>query len=97
MALKKSITTETFVHVDDAYHRVEGVTHPSKHQMTFHVRSYVIKDVIDENGNSAIIPHEVFFKERVVSCEFKIDGASAWGQAYAYLKTLEEFVDAVDC
>lgn len=97
MALKKSITTETLVHVEDAYHRVEGITHPSKCEMKFHVRSYVIKDGFDEEGNPAKIPHEIFFSERVIACEFKIDGASAWEQAYAHLKTTPEFADAVDC
>lgn len=97
MALKKSITTDSLVHVDGAYHRVEGVAHPSKCELKFHVRSYVMKDAIDENGVQNRIPHEVFFSERVVVCDFKIDAASAWDQAYTYLKTLPEFADAVDC
>ena len=97
MALKKSITTETLVHVEDAYHRVEGITHPSKTEMKFHVRSYVQIDGVDKNGDPAKIPHDVFFSERVVACQFKIDGASAWNQAYDYLRSVPEFADAVDC
>lgn len=97
MALKKSITTEALVHVDDAYHRVEGVAHPSKLEMKFHVRSYVMKDAFDDNGIQTKIPHEVFFNERVISCDFEINRASAWDQAYDYLKTLPEFAGALDC
>lgn len=97
MALKKSITTEALVHVVEAYHRVEGITHPSKNELKFHVRSYVMTDFIDENDVQHQIPHEIFFSERVVVCAFNIDGPSAWEQAYAHLKTMPEFADAVDC
>ena len=97
MALKKSITTESLVHVADAYHRVEGITHPSKSSMTFHVRSYVMKDAPDGGFGSEKMPHDTFFREMVIGCDFAIGGKSAWDQAYDHLKTLPEFADAVNC
>lgn len=97
MALKKSITTDSLVHVADAYHRVEGITHPSKSSMKFHVRSYVMKDAPDLGSSSEKIPHDTFFRELVVGCDFAIGGKNAWNQAYDYLKTLPEFAGAMDC
>ena len=97
MALNKSIVTEHFVGVENAYHRVEAVMHPSKQELKFHLRSYVVKDVIDNDGVKTKIPHDVFFNERIIACRFEIGKTNAWEQAYAHLKTLPEFADAVDC
>ena len=97
MALNKSIITEQLVKVESAYHRVEGIIHPSKSEIKFHLRSYVIKDVVDNSGVQIKSPHDVFFSERVISCGFEISNTNAWEQAYAYLKTLPEFKDAADC
>lgn len=92
MAIKKSITTDALVSVENAYHRVEGIVHPTKETMKFHLRSYVLKNSIDEET-----PHDVFFYEQVISCSFDMSGSSAWEQAYAHLKTLPEYADAIDC
>lgn len=97
MALKKSIVTDALVSVENAYHRVEGIVHPTKDTMKFHLRSYVLKGFTDEEEVVNEQPHDLFFHEQVYACEFDINGSTAWIQAYTYLKSLPEFSDAVDC
>lgn len=97
MAIKKSFTTDAMVFVEDAYHRIENIMHPSKTKMVFQVRSYIMKSVEFDDGTIATVPHDVFFSERSVTCSFQIGEIDAWHQAYAHLKTMPEFIDAVDC
>lgn len=89
MALKKSVQMENGVSVNDAYHRVECIMHPTKSIMVSHLRSYAMRD------ESA--PHDQFFTERVMSCDFDMYGNTAWAQAYKHVMTMAEFGDAVDC
>lgn len=84
MALKKTVTTVHGIEVIDAYHRVEGIQLIGKDQITFNARSY--KD-----------PMFPFFEEKVAVCDYDMNGANPLAQAYAHLKTLPEFADAVDC
>ena len=85
MALKKTINTIFGIDVVDAYHRVEALTLNNKTSMTFLVRAYKGAD-----QNAAI-------ESKHHTCEYSIEGSNPIAQAYAYLKTLEEFAKAVDC
>ena len=84
MALEKTVTTPHGFMAINAYHRVEG-TQVSKDKMTFSVRSYK-----DNSG----LPH---FGDSSFNCVYNIAGDNPIKQAYAHLKTLEEFAGAVDC
>ena len=85
MALKKTITTEYGIDVIDAYHRVECVRINGKNSISYNLRSYK-----DNSG----LP---FFGERIVNCDYSIEGENPIAQAYAHVKTLPEFAGAVDC
>lgn len=85
MALQKTVITVYGTEVVDAYHRVEAVHIESKTSISFNVRSYK-----DNSG----LP---FFQESVVQSWYDISGENPISQAYAHLKTLPEFTDAVDC
>lgn len=84
MALIKTINTSFGFEIQDAHHRVENVSLISKDKMSFHVRSRVRVE------NS-------IFDEKLHVCNYDINGSNPIAQAYAYLKTLPEFADAVDC
>ena len=84
MALSKTITTVHGFTAVNAYHRVEAVSLVNKEQISFYVRSYVASD-------------KPFFVEQVMATSYAIDGLNPIAQAYNYVKTLPEFVGAVDC
>lgn len=84
MALEKTVTTPHGFDATNAYHRVEGLSLISKDKIRFAVRSY--KDAT-----------QPFFDEVVMECEYDLDGENPIKQAYEHVKTLEEFVDAVNC
>lgn len=84
MALKKTVKTPHGITVVDAYHRVEGVVIDGKNAIKFQVRSSV----------DGVLPH---FLDVQHECVYDIDGKNPIAQAYAHLKTLPEFSDAVDC
>lgn len=84
MAIKKDTTTVHGFTVPGAYHRVDNVTIVGKNKIMFHVYKYV----------DASKP---FFAEQAFESEFDLLGENPIAQAYAHLKTLPEFVDAVDC
>lgn len=84
MALKKTVSTAFGFDVVDAYHRVTQLVIEPKNKMRFVVKSY--KDVA----------HHHFDEQRHV-CDYDPAGANAHAQAYAYLKTLDEFTNAEDC
>jgi len=97
MALKKTVTTPQGFTATDAYHRVEDITISTRmriatggdqfrelRMVSFTVRSY------KESGAAA-------FNETRTGAEYDMDGANPIAQAYAHLKTLPEFADAVDC
>lgn len=85
MALKKTVTTEYGIEVVDAYHRVECVWIKNKTSISYHLRSYKV--------NSGF----PFFDERIVECDYIIEGENPISQAYMHAKTLPEFADASDC
>lgn len=85
MALKKTVTTEYGIEVVDAYHRVEYLQIKDKTSITYHLRSYK-----DNSG----LP---FFGERVLECNYDIEGDNPIAQAYMHVKTLPDFATAVDC
>ena len=84
MALSKTIGTVQGFQALNAYHRVEAISLIGKEQISFHVRSYTTKD-------------KPFFVEQVMVAPYQLDGENPIKQAYANLKTLPEFSDAVDC
>lgn len=84
MALQKTATTVHGFLADNAYHRVEGISFPSKEQMIFRLRSY--KD-----------PGTPHFADDQHVCAYDMQAGNPWEQAYEYLKTLPEFADAIDC
>lgn len=85
MAFKKTASTTYGIDVADAYHRVEDVKIVSKTVITYAVRAY--KD------NTGV----AFFDEKHMISGYDIAGKNPIAQAYAHLKTLPEFTDAVDC
>lgn len=84
MALSKTTVTVHGFEAVDAYHRIESLTHTGKHQINFTLRSYKTTEY-------------PFFKEEWYSCDYDINGENPLKQAYAYLKTLPEYADAIDC
>lgn len=85
MAILKTVQTAFGLEVVDAHHRVENVALVAKNKISFQVRSRV------DAGQ------EMVFNEMHVECQYDINGENPIAQAYAYLKTLDEFADAVDC
>ncbi len=85
MALKKTVLTPQGFEAKDAYHRVEALRINGKTQMQFNVYSHINADTIP------------FFGEGLFDCAYDVDGANPIAQAYAHLKTLPEFADAIDC
>jgi len=84
MALEKIVITDTGLRCSNAYIRVEGLSLIKKDEMNFFVRSYVDKD-------------KQPFSEKIYYCAYDLNGANPIAQAYAHLKTLPDFADAVDC
>jgi hypothetical protein len=85
MALKKSVVTNQGFDAIDAYHRVEGVRLISKKNILFQVRSY--------KNNSGVAA----FADTDYDFEYDLTGDNPIKQAYDHLKSLPEFLDAVDC
>lgn len=84
MAIKKQVVTPHGFTVADAYHRVEDATIIGKTKMNFSVKVYKDTDK-DSFAASSFV------------CEYNLNGGNPLQQAYAHLKTLEEFKDAEDC
>jgi len=84
MAIEKTVTTQHGIEVKNAYHRVEGLSIVGKDQIHFRVRSSV----------DGVLPH---FSDVDYQCAYELDGENPIKQAYAHLKTLDSFSDAVDC
>jgi hypothetical protein len=85
MALQKTVTTPQGFEAKNAYHRIEFVRISNKTNLQFNVYAYANKDA------------KAFFDEFLFDCKYNLDGENAITQAYAHLKTLPEFVDAIDC
>lgn len=85
MALKKTVKSNFGIVVEGAYHRVENLSIVAKDTMVFQVRSRADKD------------QPMVFGETLYECSYDMNGANPIAQAYAYIKSLPEFADAVDC
>lgn len=73
------------ISVDSAYLRVSMVTIlPGNTSMEFHV-------------SLSAGPQEIPFDSVGMSCFYDIDGANPVEQAYAYVKSLPEYQEAIDC
>ena len=83
MAIKSNIELQNGIKVDGAYLRVEFPS-INKDLMSFNLRKYVNTDLS-------------FFSEDMITCDYDIEGSNPYSQAYEYLKTLDEYSDAVDC
>ena len=84
MAIEKTVTTSHGIEVQNAYHRIEGLSIIGKDQIQFRVRSSV----------DGVLPH---FSDVDYQCAYSLDGENPIKQAYEYLKTLDNFSGAVDC
>jgi len=84
MAIEKTVTTSYGIEVQDAYHRVEGLSIIGKDQIHFRVRSSV----------DGVLPH---FSDVEYQCAYELDGQNPIKQAYKHLKTLSEFTNSMDC
>lgn len=85
MALSKTVTTPQGFEAVSAYHRVESVSVQGKTELVFLISSY-------KNSTQSLS----FASSRVV-CPYDITGGNVFQQAYAYLKTTQEFSSAIDC
>lgn len=90
MALRKTITTDFGITVNDAYHKIETVG-GNKNNVTITVNAYVTQEA-SQNGTSFINQKTFNF------IPAPDDNSLRWDkQAYEYLKTLDEYKDAADC
>ena len=85
MALKKTIQSNFGLEISNAYHRVGRIQIVNKSEMTFVVNAFV-----DDKND---LPVET----KSHNCDYSLTGNNALAQAYAHLKTLEEFAGATDC
>jgi hypothetical protein len=87
MALQKNITInyrgDIEVNIENAYIKVDRVD-CNKSSMSIH------KHIKRSQNEPAL------FAE-IISCDYNLNGENPIKQAYLYLKTLPEFVDAIDC
>ncbi|MEK4721526.1 hypothetical protein NST66_29010 [Priestia sp. FSL W8-0524] len=89
MALNKSILLESGLEVTDAYHRIETYNGDKK-ELKFTLVSYLDKTAATE-GKAAL-------REETFSCPPNLADYSYnfIKQGYQYLKTLDQFKDAID-
>lgn len=83
MALIKNYLAECGIEVHDAYIRVEAVRLLGKTTVAFNVCMYVD-------------PLKPRIEGKAMECPYDLLGPNPIGQAYAYLKTMPQFSDAVD-
>lgn len=84
MALKNAFTTVHGINLAGAYIRVEALRLSTKATIAFNVCIYAD-------------PTKPMVDGRPVECSYDLEGENPMEQAYAHLKTLPEFADAVDC
>lgn len=85
MALKKNFTTDAGIELADAYIRVEHLLIQNKNHLSYRVRVYATDEA------------KFSIDETHLSCSYDINGKNPIAQAYAHVKSLPEFADAVDC
>lgn len=84
MALQKNSQTVFGINLTNAYCRVDNIVINDKTKMSFLLKTYADKTAKE-------IQSDVF------SCDYDFSGKNPIAQAYAHLKTLSQFADAVDC
>lgn len=84
MALKKTVDSKFGIEIVNAYHKVDNVILNTKETITFDVVSYAETKSGEVERNQHI-------------CHYDLNGENPFKQAYAHLKTLSEFTDAIDC
>lgn len=85
MAIQKTVTTVSGLDAVDAYHRVDAIRFDAKQMISFNLNSYKAAD------------EAAAFQITGYQCQYDLDGANPYTQAYNHLKTLEQFADATDC
>lgn len=86
MALCLTVLAPLGVEIVNAYHRVEGVSFPTKNMMTFRIRSY---------ANPVGFPHFIDAEHSIVFDS--VAGLNPYVAAYNYLSALPEFTGAQNC
>lgn len=84
MALEKTVITEQGFIAENAYHKVSEVKISGKVLLDYLVTSHKTRDSQPFNGKQ-------------FSCGYSLDGDNPIAQAYAHLRTIPEFAEAVDC
>ncbi|WP_094603465.1 hypothetical protein SPSIL_015230 [Sporomusa silvacetica DSM 10669] len=90
MALQKTIALSSGLTADNAYIRIDTVS-GYKGQITISVNSYVSQ--AEFTGGQGYLEQKMYLFVPSVAD----DALNFIKQGYVYLKTLTEFVDAVDC
>ena len=85
MALIVETTTQYGLTVSNAYCRVEGISISKDGSMSFGVCRYVTQGT-----------QYPAFAQTQFNAHYDVSGANVYKQAYAYLKTLDEFKSAAD-
>jgi hypothetical protein len=85
MALTVATTTQYGLNVNNAYCRIEGISISKDGTMAFTLVRYVAQGT----------PYPSFSQTQY-SAQYDMQGANVYKQAYAYLKTLDEFKSAID-
>lgn len=85
MALTLDLTTQNGLVVNNAYCRVEDINIAKGGMMAFMLSRYV--------AQGSAYPS---FSQTMYSTQYDMAGANVYKQAYAHLKTLDEFKTATD-
>lgn len=89
MALQKTKELQNGLIVSDAYHRIDTVS-GHKVEITISVNSYVSRKAFLDG---ALYLEQQFY---TFTPNTAPDAEEMWTQGYAYLKSTDEYVDAVD-
>jgi len=94
MALAKTITADNGITL--SYHRIVGVSCTANQQNTIEVRSYLSAEAREKEKDApAGDPANVYFFTQYLTCDYS--QSAVIDDAYAYLKTLDDFKEASDC
>ena len=84
MALNKTVTTPQGFEASGAYHRVSFVRLDGKDKIVF-----IVSSSKDKTSPS--------FEDRSFEAAYDLEGKNPIKQAYEYLKTTDQFLNAQDC
>jgi len=90
MALSKTINLQNGLTIENSYMRIDSIA-GNKNQLTISVNSYVSQQAFQDG--------KAYLEQKLYSFTPSVEESSAnfIKQGYEYLKTLEEYQDAVDC